>query len=307
MATKLITGSRVVAITGAARGIGLATAKAVYATGAKVAIADIDEAGAKAAAASLGDRAFGTFVDVTDFDSFAAFIAATEDALGPVDVLDNNAGIMPIGPFLEETPETAERQLTINVLGVLNGMKAVLPGMLARGRGHIFNTASAAGKTPVPGGLTYAATKAAIVSATETARVEYRNRGIHFTCVMPSFTNTDLIAGTNGTRFFKNAEPEDVAAAIVDAIENPRPDIYVPGTLKGMFTAQKFVGRGVRDALNRAIKADRTFLEIDRTARAGYENRIAAPEPAKELAAAPSDDAVVPAADPAREPASARD
>jgi len=285
MSTPRLTGSRVVAITGAGRGIGLATAKALHATGAKVALGDIDEAAARQAAAELGEGAIGGFVDVTDPASFAAFLALAERELGPLDVLDNNAGIMPIGPFLEEPSETAARVLQINVLGCLNGMKAALPGMLERGRGHIINTASVAGKAPVPGGLTYAASKAAVVSATETARVEYAGTGIVFTCVMPSFTNTDLVAGTKGTRFVKNVEPEDVARAIVKVIQRPRPDVYVPGNLAPVLRLQPLIGRRVRDAMNRALKADRAFLEIDHAARAGYEQRIAAPASPAELEA----------------------
>jgi short-subunit dehydrogenase len=162
-------------------------------------------------------------------------------------------------------------------------MKVVLPEMLERGRGHVINVASVAGKAPVPGGLTYAASKAAVVSATETARVEYRGRGIDFTCVMPSFTNTDLIAGTKGTRGIKNAEPEDVARAIVAAIAKPRPDVYVPGVLAPIVRTQPLLGRRLRDAINRMLKADRTFLEIDAGARAVYDRRIAAPDDAKAL------------------------
>jgi short-subunit dehydrogenase len=162
-------------------------------------------------------------------------------------------------------------------------MKAALPGMLARGRGHIINTASVAGKAPVPGGLTYAASKAAVISATESARVEYAGRGLHFTCVMPSFTNTELVAGTQGTRFVRNVEPEDVARAIAKVVARPRPDVYVPGSLGPMLFLQPLMGRRLRDAMNRALKADRTFLEIDQVARSGYEKRIAAPIPEKRL------------------------
>lgn len=283
MSKKLIGTQTIVAVTGGARGIGFATATALVAAGAKVAIGDID--GAPEAATRLGASTIGVRLDVTDPVSFAAFISTVERDLGPLDVLINNAGIMPIGPFLDEEPETAARVLLINVQGCLNGMKAVLPGMLSRGRGHIINTSSVAGKSPVPGGLTYAASKAAVVSATETARVEYAGTGLHFTCLMPSFTNTDLVTGTKGTRFVKNVEPEDVAAAVVRVIARPRPDVTVPAVLGGVIAVQSLVGRRVRDTLNHAIKADRAFLDVDRGARAGYEDRIA-PSKTGELEAA---------------------
>ena len=286
----------VVAITGGARGIGLATARALHATGARVAIGDVDEAAARQAAADLGPDAVATHLDVSDEASFAAFLAYAAQELGPVEVLVNNAGIMPIGPFLAETGATARRAVDVNLVGCLTGMKAALPAMLERGAGHIVNVASVAGKAPVPGGLTYAATKAAVISATETARVEYVGRGVAFTCVMPSFTNTELIAGTKGTRFVKNVEPEDVAKAIVAAIRRPRADVYVPRAIGGVVRTQPLLGRRLRDAINRALKADRTFLEVDQGARAAYDRRIAAPpQPARlEASAEQPDSARVP-------------
>lgn len=198
------------------------------------------------------------------------------EALGPLDVLGKDAGIMPIGPFLDESPATAARILSINVAGTLNGMRAALPRLLRNGSGHIIQHGLGRRKVPVPGGLTYAASKAAVISATESARVEFRGRGVEFTCVMPSFTNTDLVAGTKGTRFVRNAEPEEVAAAILDVIGRPQPDVYVPRALAPVLKAQPLMGRRVRDTINRALGADRTFLEIDPAARDHYERRVAA-------------------------------
>jgi NAD(P)-dependent dehydrogenase (short-subunit alcohol dehydrogenase family) len=275
MASTAAVSGKVVAISGGARGIGLATAKALHQAGARVAIGDIDEAGVQRAAKEIGDGVFASHLDVTSPDSFNAFLASATAALGPIDVLDNNAGIMPIGPFLSQTSDTARRELEINVLGCLNGMQAALPAMLARGRGHIINTASMAGKGPVPGGLVYCATKAAVIHATETARVEFAGRGIEFTCVMPSFTNTDLISGTKGTRLVRTVEPEDVAKAILRAIVKPKADVYVPAELGVLARLQPLLGRRVRDAINRAIKADRAFLEVDHAARSEYEERVA--------------------------------
>ena len=265
---------RVVAITGAGRGIGLATARALSAAGARVAIGDVDGAVLGSAAESIGGEVFTAEMDVTDEQSFAAFLEAAAERLGPVDVLVNNAGIMPIGPFVEEPAATARRVLEINVLGCMIGMKAALPAMLARGSGHVVNVASVAGKSPVPGGASYCASKAAIVSLTETARVEHHGRGVDFTCVMPSFTATELISGTKGVRFVKNVQPDDVARAIVKSIHRPRPDVYVPGSVGTILRVQALTGRKLRDAGNRLLGADRAFLDVDRAARAGYEERI---------------------------------
>ena len=125
---------------------------------------------------------------------------------------------------------------------------------------------------------------------TETARVEYARTGVVFTCVMPSFTNTELIAGTKGTKFIKNAEPRDVANAIVAAIAKPRADVYVPAAVGAIVRGQPLLGRRLRDAINHSIGADTTFLDVDASARAGYDKRIATQVPgALDAAGAPGE------------------
>jgi short-subunit dehydrogenase len=109
---------------------------------------------------------------------------------------------------------------------------------------------------------------------TEAARLEHRGSGVEFTCVLPSFTATDLIAGTSGTRFVKTATPADVADAIVSAIRSPVADLFVPKAVGRAVRAKDILGRRFRDAAARAAGADRAFLEIDENARAGYDARI---------------------------------
>ncbi len=268
---------RVIAITGGARGIGLATAKALYAQSAKVAIGDVDGDEAARAAAAIGPDVLWGVVDISKQASFRAFLALVDRELGELDVLINNAGIMPIGPMLGEAESTQRRVFEINVLGVMNGMKLALPGMIERRRGHVVNVSSVAGRSPVPGGASYAASKAAVVSLTETARVEFAGRGIEFTCVMPSFTATELIAGTKGTRFIGNVTPEAVAEAIAAAVQAPQPDVFVPRIVGLLVKTQPLIGRRIRDAMNHFIKADQTFLDVDTSARAAYDARISRP------------------------------
>ncbi|MFE9322339.1 SDR family oxidoreductase [Nocardia sp. NPDC052278] len=285
--TRRIEG-RVVAITGAARGIGLATAKALHRRGAKVVIGDIDGDAVVRAAAEIGPDVEPVRLDITDEQSFVEFLAKAQERFGPLDVLINNAGIMPIGPFLEESTSLSKRVLEINVAGPMTGMRAALPGMIARGRGHIVNVASMAGTAPVPGGLSYGASKAAVISMTETARVEFAKSGVSFTCILPSFTNTELIAGTTGTKFVRNLEPEEVAEGIVGAIATRKPDVYLPAMLGPVARLQPVFGRKLRDFMNHLLQADTTFLTVDKTARSGYDARInSAPDvpkaaPAKE-------------------------
>ncbi|WP_280341895.1 SDR family oxidoreductase [Nocardia neocaledoniensis] len=265
---------KVVAVTGGARGIGFATARALHRRGVHVIIGDIDEVAVKEAADELGGSVDAVRVDVTDESSFADFVAFAEQKFGKLDVLINNAGIMPIGPFIDEKTALSKRVLEINAGGAIIGMRSALPGMIARRQGHIINVASVAGKSPVPGGLTYAASKAAVISATESARVEFARSGVSFTCVMPSFTNTELIAGTAGTKFIGNLEPEEVAEAIVAAVATRKPDVYLPGVLGAVLWSQPLIGRRLRDWMNRLIGADSAFLSFDATARRGYDSRI---------------------------------
>jgi NAD(P)-dependent dehydrogenase (short-subunit alcohol dehydrogenase family) len=265
---------RVVAITGAARGIGLATAGTFLHHGARVVIGDIDEAAVKKAAAGLGNDVEGIQLDVTDEVSFKAFVEAAQQRFGRLDVLVNNAGIMPIGHFLDESDQTSKRALLINSAGPLIGMRAALPGMIASGKGHIVNVASAAGKTAVAGGVTYSASKAATIAATESARVEFAGTGVLFTCVMPSFTNTELISGTTGTRFIRNLEPREVGEAIVRAVAERSKDVFLPAAVGVMLQVGPLFGRRVRDFANHLIGADSTFLQFDHAARKGYDDRI---------------------------------
>lgn len=264
---------KVVAITGAARGIGLATARAVAREGAQVAIGDLALEEAERAAEGLGTGAVGLRLDVTDRDSFAEFLDAVEDRLGPLEVLVNNAGIMLLGPFLQDDPDTARKQVDVNLWGVWHGSQLAARRLERRRAGHIVNIASMAGKTGFPGGATYCATKFAVVGLSEALRAEMRGTGVEVSVVMPAIVNTELAAGLVQARGVKNVNPEDVAAEIVDALKVPRFDVYVPRSNARVVRTSALLPRRASEALGRAMKADQVLAKASGQARLDYEER----------------------------------
>jgi NADP-dependent 3-hydroxy acid dehydrogenase YdfG len=265
----------VVAITGGARGIGRATAAALIAQGARVAIGDIEESLAQRTAQELGAGTVGLPLDVTDRASFASFLDEVESRLGPLDVLINNAGIMPIGSFREETDATAERLVDINIHGVIIGSKLALDRFVPRGRGHLVQIASIAGKMGFAGGATYCATKHAVVGLSESIRSELRSTNVDVSVVMPVVVNTELGSGLPQTRGFKALAPEDVAEAIVEALQTGRFEVYVPKSMSTMVRLGVVIPRKAMEAVGRVLKGDQVLTQPDHLARAAYESRMA--------------------------------
>jgi len=266
---------QVVAITGGGRGIGRATAAALIAKGANVAIGDIDAPLAERTAAELGSGTIGLPLDVTDKTSFTEFLDEVESRLGPLDVLVNNAGIMPVGPFVDEADAATAKLVEINIMGVIIGSKLALQRFRPRGRGHIVQLASIAGKGGFPGGATYCATKHAVVGLTEALRAELRGTGIELHQVLPIGVNTELYSGVSQARGFKTPEPEDVAGAIVELLQTGKFEIYVPRYTAGIVRAQALMPRKLTEAVVRLTKGDRVLLSADPGARAAYDARMA--------------------------------
>ncbi|ETB29276.1 SDR family oxidoreductase [Mycobacterium avium] len=264
---------KVVVITGGARGIGLATATALHKLGAKVAIGDIDEVRVKESGAALDLDVYGK-LDVTDPHSFSDFLDEVERQLGPIDVLVNNAGIMPLGRVVDESDAVTRRILDINVYGVILGSKLALARMIPRGRGHVINVASLAGETYLAGAATYCASKHAVVGFTDAARIEYRRSGVKFSVVKPTFVNTELIAGTSGAKGVRNAEPSEIADAIVKLVAHPRPRVRVTRTAGAIIASQKFMPRALSEGLNRLLGGEHVFTDaVDVEKRQAYEAR----------------------------------
>lgn len=268
-------GGKVVAITGGAQGIGKATAQALVRKGCRVAIGDLDLSLAERTAAELGGDTVALALDVTDRASFTAFVDAAERELGPIDVLVNNAGIMPVTPLAEESDDSIRRQLDVNLYGLIVGTQLAIDRMRSRG-GHIVNIASSAGKAGVPGIATYSGTKHAVVGFTEAVRAENRGSGIEFSLVMPVTVNTALTEGVSDTLGVKKVEPEDVANEIVDALEVTRFDVFVPRTLKYTIAGGALLPRRWREAIARFMGIDTIMTEVPKSARQAYEERAAA-------------------------------
>src|SRR4051794_4433315 len=245
---------RVVAITGAARGIGRATAAALVRRGARVAIGDLDADLARRTASEIGAGTAAFELDVTDRASFAGFLARVEETLGPIDVLVNNAGIMPLGRYVEESDDTAARQVDINLHGVIYGMKLALPRMVERRAGHVVNIASTAGKSGFPGGATYCATKHAVVGLSEAVLGEVSDAGVEISVICPAVVNTELAAGLRETRGVKTIQPEDVAEAIVGVLERPRFEVIVPRLAGGLIRTAAVIPRSWRERILRAVR-----------------------------------------------------
>ena len=263
---------QVVAVTGGARGIGRATAAALLAAGARVAIGDLDADLADQAAAQLGRGCRAYHLDVTDRASFAAFVDGVEADLGPLDVLVNNAGIMFVGDFLQMDDHTVDLQVAVNLQGVLTGMKLAGARMRERRSGHIVNIASLAGLAGAPGGTTYAATKHAVVGATASLRAELRPYGVHVSAICPAIVQTELGGGL-GTLRLPPVTPEDVAAAVVRVVRTRRNIVTVPRYVAALGSVTAWLPSKAQEAINRAFGADQTLAGANAAKRAAYEAR----------------------------------
>ncbi|MGE4428000.1 MAG: SDR family oxidoreductase [Solirubrobacteraceae bacterium] len=279
MSTKRLDG-RTAAITGGARGIGRSIAAALAGRGMTVVIGDVDLETARATAAELGERVHARPLDVTDEVSFAAFLDEADGVAGGLEVLVNNAGIMPVGAFLEEDPASTRRQVEINVFGVVTGCRLAVPRFKQRGSGQVVNVSSVAGLSGYPGMASYSGTKHFVRGFSEALRSELLGTGVSLSVVMPGFVGTELTAGIGDARFFKKISPDDVAAGVVRAIERPRFEVYVPRNLRGMSVAMGLLPRRVQDAALRFTRADRLALDYDPVQRRAYEERAARSAPA---------------------------
>jgi NADP-dependent 3-hydroxy acid dehydrogenase YdfG len=272
--SKIELDGALVAVTGAARGIGLETAKAFVAAGAYVALGDLDADLAGKAAVELGYRASAHQLDVTDKVSFANFLAEAESVHGrPLDVLVNNAGVMPNGPFLDQADRIDELTMNVNVYGLIHGMRAAAPGMIDRGRGHIVNICSLAGKFPIKGLAVYNASKFAAVGLTAATRLELDQTGVSVSAVLPSAVKTELASGID-YGILPAVEPEDIAAAVVKSVRTRQGEIAVPGYVGTAQTLSTLVPEPLMRGLRALVRDDRAISAVDPSVRKKYLDRI---------------------------------
>ncbi|MEZ0051087.1 short-subunit dehydrogenase [Mycobacterium sp. MAA66] len=270
---------RTIAITGAARGIGYATATALLARGARVVIGDRDVTVLETAVSTLGKlgQVTGYPLDVTDRESFEVFLdKARSDGSGHLDVLINNAGVMPIGAFLDESPQSVRSALEVNLYGVITGCQLALPEMVRRRSGHIINIGSMAGLIPVPGQAIYNATKFGVVGMSAALADEFAPQGVEISVIMPPFTRTELISGTTETATTKPVEPEDIAAAVVKTLDKPKTHVSVPPALRFVAQTTQLLGPRGRRWMNKRLGLDTVFLQFDATKRQSYTDRAQA-------------------------------
>lgn len=276
MAKRRSLTGKVAFVTGGARGVGKATAHALAREGVRVALVDLDASQAKKAATEIGGDTIGLQLDVVDHDAFGRALDKVEQELGPIDILINNAGIMPIGPFEKETDATAARVLEINLHAMLWSTKEVIKRFRARGaQGHIVNVSSGAGWIAGGGGATYSASKHGVVGLSHALALELHGSGIEISVVAPAVVKTELGAGLADVKGLSKVTPEQVADAIVSGLQRPRFAIWVPKVMGVMSLMTCAMPYPVRNFLARMTNTDRLLLRADTVQRAAYEASVA--------------------------------
>ncbi|MEO6999707.1 MAG: SDR family NAD(P)-dependent oxidoreductase [Terracoccus sp.] len=249
----------VVAITGGARGIGLALAQACAAAGMRVVVGDLDAREIGEVADRLGVNAAGVVVDVRDEASFTAFFDAAEERFGPLDALVNNAGVLRVGPLAAATADDIRLQLDVNVGGVVTGTRLALQRFVPRGRGHIVNMASSASMIAAPNGAVYSASKHAVLGLTRAVRGELRGTSVRTTVVMPGVIRTEMTRDFASAVGVRTVEPEVVAEAIVSALRTGKREVYVPREIAVQGRVFTLLPARASDLLKRLARVDQVM------------------------------------------------
>ncbi|MCW2615284.1 MAG: putative oxidoreductase [Frankiales bacterium] len=251
-----------VAVTGAARGIGLAIAEELVRRGHTVLMGDLSGPEVAAEATRIG--ALSGPLDVTDDASFAAWLAIAE-----IDVLVNNAGVMWVGAYDQEPARAGQKMMDVNFWGVVRGTRLVLPGFRARRRGHVVTVASLASYIGPPGEATYGATKHAVHGWMKAVRQELRGSGVDISLVLPGVVETELAAGTSSGGLPRLA-PREVAVAVADVVDKPQFEVFVPAKAGALVRTLALLPQKGRDLLYARLVPDQVKA-VDRSKRDEYE------------------------------------
>jgi NAD(P)-dependent dehydrogenase (short-subunit alcohol dehydrogenase family) len=258
-----------VAITGGARGIGLATAKRFVAHGAHVFIGDLDGRLADTVAAEIGCS--GMELDVRSPDSYRRFLSTIDE---PLQVLVNNAGIMPTGLFVDQDDAIVEATVDINLRGVMTGAKLALPGMLRRGSGHIVNIASYLGTVPAAGLTAYCDSKFGVVGFSQSLRDELAGTGVTVTTVLPSAVRTELVSGIQLGGVLPTVDPDRIAEAVVRSCRHRRAVVAVPRWMRTYEAVAAIAPDRVVGAIRGRLTRGRVLRTIDNDRRSSYDKRL---------------------------------
>jgi short-subunit dehydrogenase len=228
---------RTALITGASRGIGTYVAQALTAEKMNLVLAARSREGLERVADELrraGVEVVAVPTDVTERAGLEALVAAADDAFGGIDVLVNNAGVLTIFPYHELGVADIERVIRTNLTSAMLLTRLALPGMLERGRGHVVNLSSIAGKWGPPFDEVYAATKAGLIGFTQSLRMEYHGSGVSASVICPGYVeeagmyhNAEEATGITASRLSGRTTPVAVARAVVKAIKRDSPEIIV--------------------------------------------------------------------------------
>lgn len=277
-------------ITGGASGIGAALAAACAQRGDRVVVSDINEAGAEKVAAELGAQAEALPLDVTDASAFRTAAESLRSRYGQIDTLFNNAGIGLGGDFRETTLEDWRRVLDVNLYGVIHGIAAVYPEMVARKSGTIVNTASLAGLLPAPGLLAYGVSKHAVVGLSKTLRADASVHGVRVHVLCPGIVDTPILRSQlRSTREEDReatqkismplpvARAETIAAATLKGIARNTPIIVTPSAARTIWRLGRYfpgmVFRQAAETARRLARFRERFLQEPAPGRPGTESR----------------------------------
>lgn len=278
-------------ITGAAGGLGEYIARSLADEGVNLVLSDLAGAALEERAAGLrsgGVRVESVGADLTQREDAEGLVARAEEVLGPIDILVNNAGLEFAGSFLERTPDEIAGTAEVNLVALMLITHSALPGMLERGRGHVVNIASLAGKLPFPYLATYCGSKHGVVGFTGSLRAEYGAGPVGFSAICPGFISRVGMYGRLESQVgqppgpIRTLPPERVGEAVVKAIREDRPEVIVnpPGARALMLfgaLAPRLAERVGRSSRLREF-ADRFAREKERAPATRAEERVRTPD-----------------------------